>query len=272
MDSSRVHTFAKRYFAANGCHIIESSPSYLQVQLSVKVDKELINRPFYWMYVEKMNLKPNPVTLTLVSNPEQAPEGLRGELLSFGTPRFTQILQSAIAQGRFIRLYEEERSLGTKSPSSSTPYFPWLAINFKVSYICDQKKDALLYLGLNLYDGSLLDPFYPQIKLRSWTPKLPAHRHIVQPKISVAEGVGKLEYYLQEYLEQQDLSWAAEARERLQQELSQLDQYYPDLNSLTEEQRTEKKQRIQEAFWQYHPRIEVEVINAGLFYSGNIQK
>ena len=44
-------------------------------------------------------------------------------------------------------------------------------------------------------------------------------------------------------------------------ELEQLEHFYPE--GVKNE---EKKQRIRETIWQYHPRVEVEVINAGLFY------
>ncbi len=265
VDAIRVHHFAERYFSANDCQIIERSPHHLKVKLSVKVDKELINRPFYWMYVEKMNLQPNPATLNLISKPEKAPDGFNGELLSFGTPRFTQILQSAINQGRFIRLYEDKITPEVNNPASSSPYIPWLGVNYKLSYICDQKKDELLSLGMNLYDGKIKNDFYPLIKQRSWTPKIPAHRHTIRPRIKLMESLGQLEHYVEEHIKKQDSTWAREAKKRLDQELKQLSLYYPEWESEVGIE-TEKKQRIQEIYWQYYPRIEVDTINAGLFF------
>lgn len=264
VDAIRVHRFAERYFSANDCQIIERSPHHLKVKLSVKVDKELINRPFYWMYVEKMNLQPNPTTLNLISKPEKAPEGFNGEFLSFGTPRFRQILQSAINQGRFIRLYEN-KTPETNNPNNSSPYTPWFGVNYKLSYICDQKKDELLSLGINLYDGQIKSNFYPQIKQRIWTPKIPAHRHIIRPRFQLIECLGKLENFIEEHIKKQDSTWAREAKKRLDQELKQVSLYYPEGESETGTE-AEKKQRIQEIYWQYHPRIEVDIINAGLFY------
>lgn len=53
MKQPDIHRYLRRYFTANESTIVEESPAHLTVQLSVKLDKELMNRPFYWHYLEK---------------------------------------------------------------------------------------------------------------------------------------------------------------------------------------------------------------------------
>ncbi len=57
------------------------------------------------------------------------------------------------------------------------------------------------------------------------------------------------------------MTWAKQALKRMRIELEQLEHFFPE-----GENNAEKEQRIRETIWQYHPRVEVEVINAGLFY------
>lgn len=265
MEPTQVESFAERYLNAFGCRILERAPNLIQAELSLEADQDLVHRPFYWMYVEKMGLTPQTTTLTWVFDGRVAPEGVRAELLSYGSPRFNQMLSSAQKNGRFVRLYEDS-SLPVRSRRGSKPYDPWLGVNYHISYICDLKKDEILHYGIRLRTGEILEDFHPRIRKRNWTPRLPAHRHILPPLLTVTEAVGELEYNLQGYIEHQDLSWAKSAQERLDQELEQLHTYYPEEWRMSDQLHAEKKQRIRESVWQYHPRVEVEVVNAGLFY------
>jgi hypothetical protein len=264
MDQSTVRSFTERYLQSHHCHMIESTPSHLITQLSIEVDKELLNRPFYWMYVEKMNLPPQPSRFCFIFHPEETPADLHGEYLFHGSQRFTQMLESAQKLGQFVRLYQEPRGLDRYGHSKS--YTPWLGIHFKISYVCDQKMDRLSYLGFNLQSGEIREGFYQRIQPLSWTSKLPAQRHTVSPRFSITEAVGECEYYLQDQLENEERIWQQQALARLTQELEQLDRFYPDEANISEELHKEKKQRQRETMWQYHPRVEIKVINAGLFY------
>jgi Bacterial protein YqhG of unknown function len=260
MEADRIRSFAERFLTAHGCHFIEKSPGHLVTQLSIEADKDLVNRPFYWMYVEKMGIEPQPSILTFVFDPKQLENHDRGEYLTSGSPRFVSMLEAAKKRGRFVRLFEEKPS-AVGSPLSSRPYIPWLGVNFHIACVCDQKKDEICCLGINLHSGEIVQDFFHKMKRRRWTAKLPANRHTVQPQLTLVEGVGELERFLQDQIERQDLSWAERALERMRMELEQLEHFYPE-----GVESAEKEQRIRETIWQYHPRVEVEVINAGLFY------
>lgn len=264
MDQQEVRDFVERYMECHQCQVIESTPTYMLTQLTIEADKDLLNRPFYWMYVEKLNQEPQPAQFCFIFDPENHPAEQRGEHLFFGSPRFSQMLQSAQKHGRFVRLYQN--SPYRERSSLSQPYIPWLSINFKLSYICDRKKNRLCSLGINLYSGEIKEDFYPWIQTFSWTSQLPAKRHLLSKRLSIPEAVGELEYYIQDQLHQEDLSWAEAAKERLQLEMEQLNSFYPEGEVKNEEKEKEKKQRIREMIWQYHPRVEIEVVNAGIFY------
>jgi len=66
MQQQDIHDFLECYFLANGCEIKENQPGYMTVRLTIDLDKELMNRPFYWHYLEKTGGVPNPMALTLI--------------------------------------------------------------------------------------------------------------------------------------------------------------------------------------------------------------
>ena len=67
-------------------------PDYLTVQLTIELDKELMNRPFYWHYLEKTGGVPNPDRLTFITDSQNAPTNIKGETIHFGSPRLHQML------------------------------------------------------------------------------------------------------------------------------------------------------------------------------------
>nr|WP_255724498.1 YqhG family protein [Shimazuella soli] len=247
---------------------MESTPSYLHTQLSIEADKDLVNRPYYWMYVEKMNLPANPLQLCFVFDPENPPEDRRAEYLFYGSPRFRQLLRSAQKQGKFVRLYQEPSGWSQFS-SQSKGYTPWLSVHYLVSYVCDQKKDRVSSYGINLQTGQIKTDFADELHCFKWTLKLPEKRYTLSPRMTIQEAVGEIEYFLTEELTEEDHEWAEDAHKRLNEELEQVNAYFPDGAKQTDEQKSAKTARQRECIWQYHPRIEVDLVSAGLFYLEN---
>ena len=68
-----------RYFQANDCEIIENNPGYITVQLTIDLDKELMNRPFYWHYLRKNRRGAESDEANLYYEPRKAPEKLKGK-------------------------------------------------------------------------------------------------------------------------------------------------------------------------------------------------
>jgi len=279
MNQQEIRNYIETYFKAFDSPFITETPSYFTVQLPVEVDKDLGNRPFYWTYVEKIGIEPNPLQLTFVFEPDSLPEGLKGEELPYGSRRLHQIFDSAKKHGKFVRLYEE---LGTHNgrPRSSFPLVPWLGVNYKAEFICDQKKDMLLSLGMNLISGSIIADFYQKVQSLELTPKLPDYTFTMQPIFGIDSAVEKIEGYITRELEQHDTKWAEYALERLKEEKELVESYYGEeatRQESTEEQESEhseklqkllveKNTRLQELTWQFEPRIQVSALNIGLFY------
>lgn len=46
MQQREIHDFLVTFFKANDCEILDNAPTHLTVQLTIEMDKELMNRPF----------------------------------------------------------------------------------------------------------------------------------------------------------------------------------------------------------------------------------
>ncbi|QRG69759.1 YqhG family protein [Brevibacillus choshinensis] len=228
MQEQQVRQFVERYLASFSAHIVETHPDYLTVKLPVEVDKDIGNRPFYWSWVEKMNIAYQPLMLTFAFHPDRMPEGLRAEYLHLGAARMQQIFESTKKHGRFLCMYEQKPA--SPSPSRrSTPLVPWLGLNLKVSLLCDKKRDILLYLGINMHDPRIVQDFTSFLFRLPLSPTIPDYFYTMDRRITVEQALAMAEQEVNAVLEQEDQNWAAEARSRLQEELEILAAYYEEL-------------------------------------------
>ncbi|HZG70673.1 MAG TPA: YqhG family protein [Chondromyces sp.] len=259
MEKQEIHQFLKRYFIANQCLIEEQTEGHLTIQLTVDMDKELMNRPFYWHYLEKTGGTPNPMKLTLITDQTQAPEDIKGEMIHYGSPRLHQIFHSAKKLSRFTRLYQQHE---LAPGGQNTPLYPWLGMNIKVSYRADRKRDVFKSLGLNLIHGQLVEEFHSHLTNLSLTAKIPDYSFTMTPMIKPKSGVLRMKRHLTAELSLEQHQWAEEARKRWKEDLTLLDHFYEDQEEKPESYYIEKEALKD----QYEPKIKMEIINGGIFY------
>ncbi|MBM6617308.1 YqhG family protein [Bacillus suaedaesalsae] len=260
MQQPEIHRFLERYFIANECEILENAAGYLSVQLTVDLDKELMNRPFYWHYLEKTGGQPNPMKLTLITDQNKVTNDLKGEVIHFGSPRLHQIFQSTNKLASYIRLYEHVKPSMIRN--GNLPLHPWLGMNLKITYQCDQTRDVILSIGLNLINGMIIDHFQERLESLSLTPKIPDMCFTLSPIIKPKSGIARIKQTIQGIIDNDDHEWADAARERWNKDLTLLDHFYADMDEKPESYETEK-QALQD---QYEPKVKVSIINGGLFY------
>ncbi|MEN8700958.1 YqhG family protein [Bacillus infantis] len=258
MQQQEIRKFLARYFTANGCDITEEGPGYMTVQLTIELDKELMNRPFYWHYLEKTGGIPNPMKLTFITNRQLAPPDLKGETIHFGSPRLHQIFQSARSLAGYIRLYEQH----TSPPGRQTPLRPWLCMNVKISYQCDRKRDVFKSIGLQLLNGQMVEDFHDRLLQLQLTPKIPDYSFTLSPLIMPKSGISRIEGFLKSQIDSEEHGWAEEARDRWKKDLDLLEHFYEDTEEPNETYENEKA-ALQE---QYEPKVNVSIVNGGLFY------
>jgi hypothetical protein len=256
MQQEKIYNYLERFFNSTDCTIIEKQEGYMKIQLSIDMDKKLMNRPFYWHYLEKTGGEPNPMQLTLITDKTKAPDGINGEFIHFGSPRLHQLFYVAKEMAGYIRLYEDVQG------QTKLPLHPWLEVNAKISYLCDRRKDTIVSLGLNLINGSVLEDFHDKVQQLPLTPKIPDLCFTLAPLIKHKSALTRLQKVIRTKIENDDLSWMDEARKRWQEDEQLLDQFYEEEEEKPENYYIEKK-AIKE---QYEPKINVEIINGGMYY------
>ncbi|MDF2558505.1 MAG: hypothetical protein K0R71_2333 [Bacillales bacterium] len=262
VQSQEIHDFLHDYFVLNQCEILEKSGQFLSVKLTVDLDKALMNRPFYWHYLEKTGGEANPSVLNFVTDwtseenkkyadPKKAKDI---EKIHFGSTRLHQIFEANQKVSSHIRLYE----------NCQNALFPWLCQNFIISYKCEKLKSVFLSVGLNLINGNIIEDFDSKVGDLDLKPKIADLSYTLHPFITLNSGLNRLENYVKEKLSTEDNGWAVEARYRLENEINLLNEFYED--DLNNEIYQKEVKDLNDLFT---PKIDVRVLNGGLFYLSN---
>lgn len=242
-------SFCKRYFSAVAAPLLRESDEYLECELPRDVDKELTDRPFYWLWVEKTNQSVTPTTLRLAFTKEaqeREDERLKlehdkwleknpptnsyekmfarppkTELISLGCFRFEKILSSAVERGRFTSVSPNRAAAGQE-------LVPWLLVCSTIAYQSDSLQQQSVSLGICLENGQILFDFYDKIKRIPMGPT-PVSEVTKRAVLLPADAIDLYQKVLIRYLTEQPHDWAFEAKMRLQDDLSQIDTYYQSL-------------------------------------------
>ncbi|WP_173916164.1 YqhG family protein [Halobacillus sp. Marseille-Q1614] len=255
MTSNPHYEFTKEFFSINGCTLEERNGKFLKVQLTQEMDEALMNRPFYWHYIKKMNRAGDPMSLSFKDISLGDEED--GVFLHAGTPKLHQIYDFALSKGKFTRLYES-----IAHQSTHLPLQPWMFVNLQLTFRGKQTRNEILSLGLNLINGMVLSNAMEKIKDLPLTPKVSDFTFPMTPLIRLESGYNRLIQYAEDYITQMSSTWAVESEEQLNTEKGLLDDFYTR-DDMEEETYMKEAEQLEV---RYKPRITLTTANGGLFY------
>ena len=257
MYPQQVHSYLEQFFSENNCSILGKNDHYITVQLTIDMDKRIMNRPFYWQYVEATNGEPSPAQVTFITDQNRLEEKITGEIIHFGSPRLSQLFQVTKELGAYVQMFEiaEEHNF---SPLLT----PWLGVNYKVSYCCDQTKEMLFSFGINLMTGEIVEDFQERLCKMNLDTVKSADAFQVQYIIKPIRGLKRLDEKMEQLIQQDDHTWAEQAKKRWERSQRVLDYFYEDVEDKPECYEVERK-ALEE---QYESKIKIQIINGGLFY------
>lgn len=258
MQPNEIHQFLERFFKATDCQIDSPSDGALAIQLTVDMDKALMNRPFYWHYLEKTGGTPAPMNVTFITDAKLRDEGMKGEWIHFGSPRLHQLLDKTKVLSRFMKLYERKETFQLRQRGLQ----PWLIVNISLTYQCDKKREEIHSIGISLINGQMKNEMMEYIKDRQFSPSIPDYCFTLSPLIMPTSALGRIYSYLENMIKQEDDAWAVEAKKRWEEDLALLDAFYEGLEEIPETFHVEKEALRQ----QYEPVVNCQVINGGIFY------
>ncbi|PSL42350.1 uncharacterized protein YqhG [Salsuginibacillus halophilus] len=252
MDDKAMLNFSESLLTTCGAKVIDRTHQTITVQLTEDLDKALMNRPFYWHYIEKTNGIKQPKTLTLTTDTEAKADAH----LHQGSPRLHQLFRYAKSQGAWTCLYDQAPA--GKQPE---PLEPWLNVNVTISKFNGLREDTPLSIGLHLISGARVEGFMDNVTERSFSLAPSAYTYPVRPLITPTAALRRIELFITETLSHKPKGWAEEAIIKKEAELSLLDQFFQDTpdDPTYQNERRAIEERLQ-------PKISVQVINGGLFY------
>ncbi|MFJ7825982.1 YqhG family protein [Psychrobacillus sp. NPDC096623] len=257
MYPQQVQQYLRTFFSENNCQIVADTDHYLTVQLTIDMDKRIMNRPYYWKYVETTGGVPSPTQLTLITDQTKLNDNVRGELVYFGSPRLGQLFQATHEMGAFIEMFEQ-----VEETINRPILTPWLGVNYKVSYYSNQTKEMLHSLGINLMNGHITTDFHATLGDMNIAPTKAKNAFLLPYIIKPVRGLERLDGVVENLIQQDDHSWADLAKKRWQRDIRVLEFFYEGVEDKPECYEMEKKALQQ----QYEARIKIEIINGGLFY------
>ncbi|WP_371817661.1 YqhG family protein [Amphibacillus sp. MSJ-3] len=249
-----LHNFLIEYFEANQCEVIADTDS-LNIKLTEEMDELLMNRPFYWHYVRKLNQKGHPLELKLTTNYLKATKDI--DYLYFSTDRFWKIAQDTLSKGRFTKLYQKI------DIREQTPIYPWLIINFKLIYLGKKQSEELKSYGIHLINGTIIDEAFEWLQEKQWTLTIPDFCYPISPIIKPENGYTRIEQYILNDLQSKQHDWASESYQSLTEEIQVLDYFKHNSPNMDPKHYQQEKANLESI---YQPKIKIEVINGGLFY------
>jgi hypothetical protein len=282
--------FCDDFFSAVHAKTTFRASDYREYQLPRDVDKELTDRPYYWLWVEQTGQEVEPTTLRLAfseialerenkrlhdeawsrANQEGLSEVERmffrpplAELVTLGSFRLERIMDAVHRRGQFVCAKPQTQPHGAV-------LVPWLLINAVLSYTCDLTQQRFVSMGLCLTNGQIVEGLWEAISRIPMVDVSPSEvladaQLLFEPEAALLH----LQTFLTRKVQTQPHRWAVDARQRLHDDLDQLDVYYNSLKTgdaadeevvITTEHRRKRSELIQRA----EPRIEIEISQLAL--------
>ncbi|ALX48068.1 YqhG family protein [Lentibacillus amyloliquefaciens] len=253
MAINDLHTFLHDYFTAHHCEIVYSQNGMITVQLTEEMDRELMNRPFYWHYIKKMGHPGDPKQLTLITNPKKR-DG-KHEWIHYGSPRLHQIVNHLHEHETYTKLFERIET------DKKQALFPWLVANIKISYQGRQKRDEMVSIGLHLVNGVMQLEMMEELQHKTMQNTISDYCYTISPMIKLHSGLKRIEKVLESYVDDQDHDWASISQKTMEEEIDLLRHFYRE-----NAEEKEMQKEVDEIKKRYSPYINFKVINGGLFY------
>jgi len=236
--------------------MLQNEDGVLTVQLTETMDRALMNRPFYWHYIKKMGQAGEPQKLTLITNEKRRKE--KGEFIHFGSPRLQQIMNYLKKNECFTKVFQKPAN-----PQLNTALHPWLVVNIKLTYIGKMQKDELFSIGLNLVNGEMKSQMMEYLYTLPLQNTIPDYCYTISPMIKLKSGFRRIESVIEDYIQNQSHKWADASVEKMEDEIQLLKHFYKE-SSNEEKQQMEKE--INEIEKRYSPKINISIVNGGMFY------
>ncbi len=258
MKIEHLNTFIIEFFESQGCEVKVVEEHLIDIKLNKELDIALMNRPFYWHYMDKLGKQGEPMSLYLYTGDKR--DELNREWIHFGSPRLHQLFNYIQTKSKVSILYEQTDG------NSQTALYPWLIMNCKIKIIGKQSKDIVGSYGLHLLNGMMCQNMMKQLQERTLQRIMTDYSFTISPIITPTSGFHRLFHYIENQIIQDDLTWATKSQDAYDEEVSLINHFYEQQSDIGIEWYNNELEKLEERL---KPRVDVSIINAGIFYLTN---
>lgn len=244
--------FLHQFFKAKHCPILFLDNHRIHVQLSIEIDKALMNRPFYWQYIEATNQQGTPQQLAFTTNVNDA-NATDYEWIHYGSPWLQKIYNYILKNNQLIHLFEVHQT------NIKTVLHPWLLTNYLITYDGKQRKEKLFSIGLNLINGTIATNMMNRLQSVHLAPNISAYCYITSPIITLQSGFLRVEQFIKKQIANENLDWAADSIKLMNKELNMTTYFYEENQQQLELETMAIKERLE-------PIIKHKVVQGGIVY------
>jgi len=236
----------------------------LEVELPRDIDKELTDRPYFWMWAEVSGEEVQPSVLRLAFEPGiEVKDNEKTEYVPLGSFRLNKIFAAAKRRGVCTRQYE-------RVTTHKAPLSPVLLARVKICCISDQCRQRMRVFAINLTNWHVYCDC-EQLLERTFSEQ-PGTAAYEPPTVPLSKAWATLKDDIMHFVLNDDHTWANEATHRLDAEAEQLNTYYNSLilsapeGESTDRYAQERDLRRDELEWRCQPRIEIEPSQFAMLY------
>ncbi|MET3684289.1 hypothetical protein ABID56_002415 [Alkalibacillus flavidus] len=257
MKQADIQPFVSQFFNQHGAHITHEEDGFMTVQLTETLDKQLMNRPFYWQYVDTMGFEGEPMTVAF-SFSDKHQDG-QSELIHLGSPRLHQLFQIVQREGAFTTLFEH-----AESESDTKALDPWFVMNGFIQYQGAWIAEEQISIGILLTNGTMRFAWMDEMQDHHFKTIIPPYHYKIPTIISIESALQKMTSQLNDRITNQSQSFINQSITLYNREMNLLQTLSSED---TQSDQTFIKQSEQHIYDRLYPNISLQWINGGMFYT-----
>lgn len=192
------------YFEQHHCQIKQHGKQY-QIHLTRKLDEQLMNRPFYWRYMDMTGNEGEPSTITYHFNEEQLDENY----MHLGHPLLMKITSEISEAHQYFTGFEQ---IHTNKQVVLHPYF---FMNIIIRFVGKHVREEMMSIGINLINGTIMTQFMESIADLTLEQTISPYCYTVRPIISMQRATDKIHDVIYKYIEQLPHQWAIDSLQEI---------------------------------------------------------
>lgn len=188
------------YFTQHGCQVKQQDKLH-QIVLTRKLDEQLMNRPFYWKYMDMTGNEGIPSTISYHFNDNEMNENY----MHFGHPLRMKILAHISETQQYYTGFEQIDT------SRQVMLHPFFFMNLMIRFEGKHVREEMMSIGINLINGTIIPQFMERLMHVPLEHTISPFCYTVKPIISMQRAADNIHEAVYKHIEQLPHQWAIDS-------------------------------------------------------------